>query len=177
MLSDAASVRQSPVGPQLPAGFGEERPRAHSVSRRPPAASRLSQPPGNWPLLFEHREGLDGPSPDQRVPGDPIAVVAAGGRAVRRQRNREQQAAPNDQSARQSTGRLTSGWWRRRPRGQSVTAPLPEATEVGEQAVARNAYRKKPGNSVRYVCLRPFALRSSGCPVVGFRTSALPTSG
>jgi len=50
------------------------------VSRRRPGASRLSRRTGNWPLLSTHRDRLDGPTPDERVPGDPIAVVDAGGR-------------------------------------------------------------------------------------------------
>jgi hypothetical protein len=49
-----------------------------------PAASRPSQPRELAGPLSTHRDCLDGPNPDQRVPGDPIAVVAAGGRAVRR---------------------------------------------------------------------------------------------
>jgi hypothetical protein len=54
----------------------------------PPVASRLSRRTGHWPLLSTHRDPLDRPNPDQRVPGDPITVVAAGGRAVRRRWDR-----------------------------------------------------------------------------------------
>ncbi len=52
-----------------------------------PAASRPSQPRELAAPLSTHRDCLDGPNPDERVPGDPIAVVGAHGRAVRRQGN------------------------------------------------------------------------------------------
>jgi len=54
-------------------------------------------------FLSTHRDRLDGPTLDKRVPGDPLAVVGAGGGAVRRQRARPRAPATNTESSRAAT--------------------------------------------------------------------------
>ena len=52
----------TPSGHKSRLGSGEDRPRARNVSRRPPATSRPSHPPGNWPLPFRaSRKQTSGP--------------------------------------------------------------------------------------------------------------------
>jgi hypothetical protein len=79
------------------------------VSRRPPAASRLSRRTGNWPLLSTHHDRLDGPTPDERVPGDPIAVATAAGRAVRRPSRRTTRRSPTTKCDRRTADAYSRG--------------------------------------------------------------------